>query len=245
MPSIKYKEIYETLHSELENGTYRDTGMLPSERLLIERFGCSRNTVRRAIEALASEGYVQSIHGKGVQVLKTTPTSDSILVSEIESFNEAAARLQKVPGTIVKEFSEIELSSDEAQKTGFAPGETVYLIKRVRTLNGTPVVLDINYFLKSDAQGLTAEIASDSVYDYLENTVGLQIVTSQKCITVERATADDQKYLTRGVHDYVCVVSCQSYNSSGKQFEYTQSRHLPEHFVFTETATRHKKKSSS
>ena len=41
----------------------------PSENTLVKEFDCSRNTIRRAIGQLASEGYVQSIHGKGVRII--------------------------------------------------------------------------------------------------------------------------------------------------------------------------------
>lgn len=50
--------------------------MLPTELQLIERFSCSRNTVRRAISQLNTEGYVQSIKGKGVVVLENSCSND-------------------------------------------------------------------------------------------------------------------------------------------------------------------------
>ena len=44
-------------------------GTAASENTLVKEFDCSRNTIRRAIGQLASEGYVQSIHGKGVRII--------------------------------------------------------------------------------------------------------------------------------------------------------------------------------
>lgn len=42
------------------------------------------------------------------------------------------------------------------------------------------------------------------------------------------------------LNDYNClaVVSSQTYNSDGIMFEYTQSRHRPDYFKFTDVATR-------
>ena len=56
MPAAKYEAIYLELRQAIEAGEYPKE--LPTEQRLTERFGCSRNTVRRAIERLAEDGYV-------------------------------------------------------------------------------------------------------------------------------------------------------------------------------------------
>jgi GntR family transcriptional regulator len=57
-----------TLRDQISSGRLAPATVLPSERLLMEDYGVSRNTIRRAIEMLRSEGLVQSIQGKGVFV---------------------------------------------------------------------------------------------------------------------------------------------------------------------------------
>lgn len=54
----------------------------------------------------------------------------------------------------------------------------LYYIQRVRHLDGKALIIDINMFLRSLVPGLTPEIARNSIYDYIENTLGMQIVTS-------------------------------------------------------------------
>ena len=59
-------------------------------------------------------------------------------------------------------------------------------------------------------------------------------------MTVEKMTQIDEKYLKMNAADYNCVavVSGQTYNSNGVMFEYTQSRHRPDHFRFYDNAVR-------
>ena len=59
-------------------------------------------------------------------------------------------------------------------------------------------------------------------------------------MTVEKVTEIDEKYLDLNIRDYNCVavVSSQTYNSDGVMFEYTQSRHHPDHFGFYDNAVR-------
>lgn len=105
---------------------------------------------------------------------------------------------------------------------------------------GNPLVLNHNYFLKSAACGLTAEIAAQSIYDYLENTLHMTIVNSRRVMTVEKITEIDEKYLELDANDYNClaVISSHTYNSDGVMFEYTVSRHRPDYFRFQDNALR-------
>ena len=100
------------------------------------------------------------------------------------------------------------------------------------------MIIDINMFLRSLVPGLTPEIAKDSIYDYIENTLGMQIVTSKRKMTVERVTEIDEKYLELNDYNCLAVVTGQTFNADGVMFEYTQSRHRPDYFCFQDTATR-------
>ena len=108
----------------------------------------------------------------------------------------------------------------------------------MRYLDGKALILDINYFLKEFVPGLTEEIASHSIYDFIENVLGMQIITSKRRITVEHATARDEKLLDMGTYGCVVVVANQTFNAAGLLFEYTQSRHHPSIFRFQDNAVR-------
>ncbi len=88
--------------------------------------------------------------------------------------------------------------------------------------------------------GLTVEIAERSVYDYIENELGMPIVTSKRRITVERVTELDEKWLDLGDYNCMAVISGKVYNADGVMFEFTQSRHRPDYFSFYDTAIRKK-----
>ena len=60
-----YKKIYEDLLKEIESGKYAPNTLLPSENELMNYYGISRQTVRKALNLLSQEGYIQKIHGKG------------------------------------------------------------------------------------------------------------------------------------------------------------------------------------
>lgn len=57
-PMVSYVEVKEALRNRIAGGTWPVGSKLPPERLLVEEFGASRNTIRKAIKALAAEAYV-------------------------------------------------------------------------------------------------------------------------------------------------------------------------------------------
>lgn len=240
MPKSKFEEIYRDLKSKVEQGEYLYSELLPSENTLVGIYDCSRNTVRRALAGLVEDGYVQSVHGKGVQVIYQPSEKNEFTVGGIESFRESALRNNFSYTTRVVRFETVTATARLAKQTGFPEGTEVLWVERVRQLDGKPLILDVNYFLKSITGGLTPEIAEQSIYAYLEQELGMQIVTSKRKITVEKATKNDRKHLELNGFDCLAVVTSNTFNSDGVMFEYTQSRHQPEFFSFQDTATRKK-----
>ncbi|MFA9377445.1 MAG: trehalose operon repressor [Lachnotalea sp.] len=238
MPKSKFEIIYKELKQKIESLEYDYQELLPSENTLTVQYQCSRNTVRRALSNLSEDGYVQSLHGKGVRVIYQPIEQATFTIGGIESFRESALRNQKVSNTKVIQFTDLIADARISARTGFAIGSELYYVQRVRYLDGKALILDINMFLKSVVPALTIEIAESSIYDYLENTLGVQIITSKRKVTAEHTSPLDEKYLDLKDYNFLSVITSQTYNSKGVMFEFTQSRHRPDYFCFQDTATR-------
>ena len=240
MPKSKFEEIYRDLKSKVEAGDYLYSELLPSENVLVGIYDCSRGTIRRAVAGLVEDGYVQAIHGKGVQVIYQPTEKATFTVGGIESFRETSRRNRLHPVTKVVCFESMTADEEFARVSGFPRGSRLLHIERIRQLEGQRLILDVNYFLEDLVPGLTREVAEQSIYAHLEGKLGMQIVTSKRCITVERATDTDRACLDLEGYNCLAVVTSNTFNSDGVMFEYTQSRHHPEHFSFHDTATRKK-----
>jgi len=238
MPRSKFDSIYKDLKNKIEDGIYPYQELLPSENAMVEIYSCSRNTIRRAVALLAEEGYVQSLQGKGVRIIYQPVQQAHFTVGGIESFKESARRNHLNVATKVMKFAEILCDERISTRTGFPLGSELYYVQRVRYLDGKALILDVNMFLKEKVPGLTPEICQKSVYDYIEDQLHMQIVTSKRTITVEHASQIDEQYLELKDYDCLAVVTSQTFNAEGIMFEYTQSRHRPDYFCFQDTASR-------
>ena len=228
------------MKKKIESDEFPYQQLLPPENSLIQLYDCSRNTVRRAISKLVTDGYVQTLQGKGVRNIYRPIEQTAFTIGEIESFRESSLRNGQASQTKVLLFLEITADSSLAARSGFPVGSQLYYIQRLHYLDGKPLILNHNYFLKDVVPGLNAEIAQNSIYHYLENTLHMTIVNSKRTMTVDKITEIDEKYMNLDVNDYNCVavVTSFTYNSEGIMFEYTQSRHRPDYFSFQDNAIR-------
>lgn len=238
MSNSKYMEIYEYIKKNIINENYLPGEKIPSENQLKDFFSVSRNTVRKAIELLASDGYLSSIQGKGVFVMKKIPVT--FLLSGNQSFKESSAKNRLRYSTSVPVLEAVVVDEKLSEITHFPVGELVYHLVRVREINGEKIILDENYFLKDILKGLTPEIACDSIYEFLEEKKGVKINGAQKIISVEKATELDKEYLDLNKDNVVVIVKNFAYLENGLLFEYTESHHRSDKFVFTSYAKREK-----
>ncbi|MGO4528270.1 trehalose operon repressor [Paenibacillus sp. 2TAF8] len=232
----KFIRIYEDIAERIRNGDIEAGTLLQSELDLSERYQTSRETIRKALKMLYEEGYIQKIQGKGSIVLDIRKID--FPVSGLVSFKELAQKMGHRAQTVVKLFEERMVDQALSQKTRFSQNEKVWQINRVRKVDGEQVILDKDYISQRLIPGLNEDICNDSIYEYIEQTLGLSISYAKKEILVEEPTAEDRELLDlEGFHNVV-VVKSQVYLEDTSQFQFTESRHRPDKFTFVDFARR-------
>lgn len=238
MPKTKYTEIYDILKQNLLKGCYDENHMLPTEQQLTSQFDCSRNTIRRAIAQLQEEGFVQSIKGKGVVLLENNAAASfQIDLHNFKGLSSIQMNKAVKTATSVLKFQILTIDEALSLKTGFPVGAEVYHLHRLRYFDNVPLVLDINYFLKDMIKDLSVEIAQHSIYAYIEQELKLHVIACRRMIRVEKATELDMSLLKLNDYNCVGVTLNNAYLDDGKMFEFTESRHAPDHFTFCETVS--------
>ena len=244
MPRVKYNKIYEDLKQKIERGVYRTNAYLPSEYSLIKEYDCSRNTVRRAIDQLGKDGYIQSMHGKGVIVIYDTLTGANNLPDpqDIDNLYHEASREGRTYEIKVLLLSPVEVDETMSELTGFAAGERCIRVNRVFLIDGEAVSLEKSLFKASCVRGLTAEKAAGSIYQYMEEELEDMAMTIQQKITVEAASDEDRRYLDMRDNNSVAVIRKRAFNVTGTLFEFTEVRRRSDWFIVIQQIQRKKKK---
>ncbi len=236
----KYKKIYQEIAEQIETGKMKPDTKLPSEHELMELYGVSRETIRKALNLLAQNGYIQKIRGKGSIVLDLKRYD--FPVSGMVSFRELADKMGQNTRTIVKELSITEPDDYLKEQLQIKSDDDIWKVVRVREIDGEKVILDKDYFLTSFVPELTKKACEHSIYEYLEEEKGLEISFAKKVISVEEPGDEDRKLLDFNDYHAVVVVRNYVYLKSADLFQYTESRHRPDKFRFVDFARRERKR---
>jgi GntR family transcriptional regulator, trehalose operon transcriptional repressor len=233
----KYLKIYNIIVNKIENQEYEPNDKLPSEKELMDEYNVSRDTVRKSLNMLEQNGYIQKSKGKGSFVLDIHKFN--FPVSGVVSFKELSSKLDGKIETRVEKFECINPNKNILLGLELNKNDKVWKVVRSRSIDGEKVILDKDYIAEKFVENLTEEICSDSLYNYFENELGLKIAYAKKEITVQNATEEDKKYLDMKGFEMIVVVKSYTYLDDTSLFQYTESRHRPDKFVFVDFARRH------
>ncbi|WP_335873023.1 trehalose operon repressor [Bacillus sp. 2205SS5-2] len=236
MKQNKYTQIYEEIAMKIKQGTYQPQSKLPSEHELVDYYQTSRETIRKALNLLSQHGYIQKIHRKGSIVLDIHKFDFPI--SGLVSFKEIAKKMHKDTETIVHEVALINADEFLQRQMNIGKEEKVWKVVRSRRIEEEAIILDIDYFLKRYVPLLTTEICKNSIYEYLEDELGLPISFAKKEIVAEECNEKDRQFLDLKGYGHVVVVKNYVYLDHADIFQYTESRHRLDKFRFVDFARR-------
>jgi GntR family histidine utilization transcriptional repressor len=81
--SLSYETVKTSIQHRIADGGWQPGVRLPSERELVQEFGCARMTVHRALRELEAEGLIERRQGSGSYVAELTPISNLLQVRDI------------------------------------------------------------------------------------------------------------------------------------------------------------------
>ena len=232
----KYRILYDILLEKIEKKEYKPGDKLPSEGELIETYGFSRDTVRKALNLLVQDGFIKKSQGRAAEVLDKSKFN--FPVSEIASFKEIYKNSSSQIKTYVENLEIIKGDRKLMECLQLKEEDEAFSLVRIREIDGEKIIIDKDYFSRKAVPNLPLRAAQDSVYEYLEREMGLKIGFAIKEITVHPATQEDEQLLDMKNYDMVVVVKSYTYLEDSFLFQYTESRHRPDKFKFVDFARR-------
>lgn len=232
----KYEHVFQQLETDINQGLYQVNDFLPSEEILGQRFGVSRDTIRKALKLLVQHGLIQKKQGSGSRVIKHERIN--FPVSALTSFQEITQAQEMETMTNVIAIDKLIVDEKLSKLTGFPPRSHVWRITRQRVMDNVASVLDIDYLLTSLVPVIDRDIAKYSIYDYLENHLHLLIDLAQKEITIDQSNQQDSILLDLAGEHHVVSVKSKVFLTNGEQFQFTESRHKLDKFRFVDFAKR-------
>ncbi|QLK85272.1 trehalose operon repressor [Staphylococcus sp. 17KM0847] len=236
----KFKYIYEQMRMAIIDGIYEYGAQLPSEHQLVEQYHVSRETVRKSLNMLVSDGMIQKIRGKGSVVIYRGVTEFPF--ADLVSFKEVQQQKGTKHQTSVVVFERIAARDVPHVKQALNITGERYLwhVVRHRKVEGITKIIDEDYILYDLFPDLTREIMADSLYNYVEQVKGYEISFSSKSITFEPFGEMEKEVFGNVTPQYTATVRGIVHLKDTTQFQYNVSKHIATEFRFVDFSRRQK-----
>lgn len=187
-----YQQLYDTIKSKIQNGDYKVGEQIPSESQLSSQYGISRVTVRNAIQQLVDEQILVKKHGKGTFV--SMPVYVESLATE-GSFSKALRAMGLDPSTNVISIKKGQAGQHLGGCLGINPEAEAITVQRVRLINGTPVILEYDYFVNGFDFLFTADLSDTPLLDTIFKHKGITAKYFDYMVEVHFSTKEQSRYL--------------------------------------------------
>jgi GntR family transcriptional regulator len=202
---------------------------LPSEHELARAYGASRGTVRQALNTLRSEGAVAARRGARWVVL-AAPLVQSF--SELLSFSAWARSQGLEPGGHTLELARRPAGAEEAERLNLVDGESVYQLLRVRTLGGSPVMVERTTFVEEVGRLLVdIDLEQASIYEQLGDH-GVVFARARHTIDAIPAGVEDARLLEVPRRTPLLRQRRASTSQSGQPLEWSDDRYRGDAIAF-------------
>lgn len=163
---------------------------IPSERVLCERFGVSRMTVRQAVDALVGEGVLHREQGRGTFVAPQRMDFEMRLTT----FGEEMRRRGMHPDSKVLMAQTVPAAEEVADALGLPAGEPMHFLSRVRYADGAPMSIEQLWVPVALAPDLFRDGPPTSVYAALRES-GIAPEWGEDTLTASDATVEEASLL--------------------------------------------------
>lgn len=189
----KYYIIKKELIEKINREELKTDEMLPSERELMEQYSVSRITVRKAVDEMASEGYLYKVQGKGTFVKGDTRTTG---LSIISSCTSEIIRQGFKPSRKVLSCGVEPCSKRRARDLELQENDPIFHMERIYYADGEPVNYANNYINYKYLPGIERfNFNNDSLYKVIEDCYHIKIETSTRYIEAVSAYEEVAKHL--------------------------------------------------
>ncbi len=231
---LRYQDVMAMIERLIAEEQLGPGDLLPSHADLAAMAGVSLITVRRALDELQQDGRVHSHQGVGTFVARPRIVS-------------APGRAGGLLGTLAEEHGAHEIltrvldvtrgrpSATVAHALQLGPGDEVWRVRRLRVIDGRPMIVEQAVIPVALAPGLdtrTAE-AADSLYRLLARRFGLEDDYEEQFLEVVAPSSDERRLLELDEGAQVVRLRGVSFAPHGLAFDCFQQVYPASEVVFS------------
>ncbi|MEO0679675.1 MAG: GntR family transcriptional regulator [Pseudomonadota bacterium] len=224
----KARRVYLLLREEIAGGRHGARGLLPGEQRLAEIHGVSRVTVRRALEALEAEGWVERRAGSGTRALSGPGAAP--LAADVATLMPQLAEMGRSTSARLLSFAYVEAPEPVRAALGLEPGARAQAAVRVRSADGAPFSHLTTHVPEAIAQGYSeADLAAAPLLELLERS-GVRIEGAHQSVSATLASPDVAEALEVAEGSALLSLRRVVRDSEGRGVEHLAALYRPDRF---------------
>ncbi|MDQ0138872.1 GntR family transcriptional regulator [Cupriavidus necator] len=220
---VLYKDVKHAILAALAAGEWKPGEAIPSERKLIERFGVSIGTLRKAIDELVAENIMIRHQGRGTFV--ATHRQEDHFFRFFRIVRQDGYR--EYPTVRLARFRRARADKDEAAALGLPVGEAVFRFTNVLSLEGRPVMIDAITVPAERFKALTEKLLRErpnTLYNFYQDVFGINIIRTEERLRAALADEEDQELLGVPVGTAMLKILRVASSYQNERIEYRVSR---------------------
>lgn len=213
-----YHQIFLILRNKILDNTYPPNSLIPNENQIIEMFNVSRITAKRALNDLASAGFVIRKRGQGTRVRDKLPTVPLDIPSDdlIENLYQIGMKTK----VKIIHFAYVSAPPNVARNLELEETAVVQKAIRVRYYQGRPFSHVTSFVPESIGQEYTKEDLGNTPLFQLIQRHGIRIDRAEHQVTAVLADPTVAPLLEVEIGSPLLKVDKVIYDQSNKAVEY-------------------------
>jgi GntR family transcriptional regulator len=188
-----HQQLVANLRSKIVSGKLKSGDFLGTEKSLMDQYGVSSTTVRRALQALTQEGYLFRKAGKGTFIRRVEIEASG---GPLWSFYEEMKSLGLKPSSKLLSIEVQKPNLSIAQKLNLAKSDPIYYIKKLLKANDEPVAILESYWQFQIGEQLSKfDLNSTNLFKILENGIGINLGEAEATLEAGIASSEEAKLL--------------------------------------------------
>lgn len=233
----KARRVYLLLRDEISNGTFPEGTLLPGENRLADQFGVSRVTIRRALDALAADRWIEKRAGAGSIVL-SRKGGDARIAADFAGLIPQLAEIDRSTTARLLSFFYGPAPSQVAQALDLTGDARVQTAVRVRLSEGEPFSHLTTHVPAAIAESYDeADLATQPLFRLLERS-GVLVDSATQSVSATLATPDVAVALGVSVGAPLLSLRRVVKDTEGRGVEYLSALYRPDLFRLEMTLAR-------
>ncbi|KIK84714.1 GntR family transcriptional regulator [Pseudomonas koreensis] len=227
-----YQRLRDQLAEQIANNRWRPGEAIPTEAALSAEYQLSTGTVRKAIDALVSEGILERQQGRGTFIRRAQFQSSLFRFFRFQTISGE----RQVPESRILSIEPVAAPSAVAQALGLPADAPVIRIVRVRLLDVKPVLAEEIWLPRQRFQALLEiDLGREGplLYPIYEEVCGQVVASAEETLTAESVNDVHARLLQVAVNSPVIVIERLARDYAGSPLEWRRSRGHAEHFRYS------------